>query len=95
MEKKTLPDYIKDNDDGTAKITLRSGIDIDGTKVMALVMREPTVEDQLVMEATKGSDAVKEMTIISNLCDIAMADVKKLTTRDYGRVQSAFEVFKD
>jgi len=94
MTEKTLPDYINATDAG-AEITLRKAIDIDGTKIPVLAMREPTVEDQLIMEATKGSDAVKEMTFIANLCGVGLVDVKKLTTRDYGRVQDAFQVFKD
>ncbi len=90
-----MPEYLNENDDGSVDITLHKKVDIMGAKVAVLRMREPTVEDQLIMEATKGTDAIKEMTFVSNLCGVTLDDVKKLTTRDYNRVQKAFSVFKD
>lgn len=94
-DKAPLPAWIAENNDGSASITLRKPLDIDGTKMPKLTMREPLVDDQLIMDATNGSAAVKEMTMIANLCGISIADVKRLTTRDYGRAQDAFAVFRD
>jgi len=88
-------DYLKQNDDGTTDITLGKVIDIDGAKVSALRMREPTVNDQLIMDARKGSYAVKEMTFIADLCGVTMDDIKKLTLRDYKRVQNGLGAFLD
>lgn len=88
-------EYLNETPDGSVDITLKRPIDIDGASVMVLRMREPLVDDQLIMEATKGSDAIKEMNFVANLCGVTLADVKKLTTRDYGRVQKAFGFFKD
>lgn len=88
-----LPDYLKQTDAGDYDITLRKGITIEGVKVSTLRMREPTVQDNLVQEATKGSDGIKEMTMFANLCDITVDDVKKLGLHDYRRVQQAFTNF--
>lgn len=73
------PDYIIDAPDGSVQITLT-----DGKKI---AMREPTVEDQLAV--AKGSDAEREIALVANLCDMAPAEVKALTLRNYRRVQAA------
>lgn len=77
------------------KIELETGVDIDGTKVKALTMREPTVADQLAASEVKGSNAQQEITLIANLCEITPDDVKKLTLRDYRKVQEAFAGFTE
>jgi hypothetical protein len=87
-EVSALPDYLKEGD-GYIDITLRRAITIDGAAVTSLRMREPSLNDQLVFEATKGTDAIKEATLIANLCDIAVDDAKKLKLHDYKRAQAA------
>jgi hypothetical protein len=89
----TLPDYLAENADGSLTITLRRPITMDGTSVAALKMREPDVNDQLVFDATQGSDVVKELTMIANLCGISQADVKTLKLHDYRRAQKALTHF--
>jgi hypothetical protein len=89
----TLPDYLAENADGSLTITLRRPIAIDGTNVTALKMREPDVNDQLVFDATKGTDVVKELTMIANLCGVSQADVKTLKLHDYKRAQTALSHF--
>lgn len=88
------PEYLQINDDHIV-ITLQKGADIDGAIVKELTMREPTVNDNLVSDAVKGGDAEKELTMFGNLCGITPDDLKKLTLRDYKRVQVAFTNFID
>ena len=83
-------EFIKQNDDGSVDITLSRPMDIDGAKVAVLRMREPTVGDQLVADESTGSEAAKEITMLSNLCQVAPDDIKRLKLRDYKRAQVAF-----
>lgn len=87
-------DYLQINDDNIV-VTLKTGMTIDGVKVKSITMREPTVEDNLAMDAFKGSDGEKELFIFGNLCGLAPTDIRTLTLRDYGRVQKAFQNFID
>lgn len=83
-----LPDYLTEGD-GFIDIRLRRAITIDGTKVASLRMREPDLNDQLIFEATKGTDAVKEAALIANLCDITVDQAKTLKLHDWKRAQEA------
>jgi hypothetical protein len=76
-------------------IELARPIKIDGADVTALRMREPTVNDQLVMDAKGGSDAQKELAMMANLCQVKPDDLKQLTLRDYKKVQKVFLGFLD
>ena len=53
-------------------------------------MREPTVADQLATEELKGGESAKEIAMFANLCEIAPDDIKRLTLKDYKKVQAAF-----
>lgn len=88
------PEYLDIQDDRII-ITLKKGVEIDGVQVKAVTMREPTVNDNLAMDAIKGSDAIKEINYFANLCELAPDDIKQLTQRDYGRLQEAFKNFID
>ncbi len=81
--------------DGYADVTLSRPLDVDGAKVTVMRMREPTVDDQLVAEESKGSAAAKELTFMANLCSITPTDVRRLPVRDYARLQKAFGGFID
>lgn len=81
--------------DGVVEITLSRPLDISGSKVKVLRMREPTVNDQLVMEESQKSDAMKELTLMANLCDMSPDDIRLLTLRDYKRVQVGLQTFFD
>lgn len=75
---------------GNVDIPLSTPIKIGGTDVAALRMREPTVNDQLVMDAIGGTDAMKELGMMANLCAASPDDLKQLTLRDYKKVQKVF-----
>ena len=84
---------VEPADAGHVDIDLSRPIEIDGVQVTTLRMREPTVADQLLLDEMKGSDATKEVTLVANLCEVTPDDVKRLTLRDYRKVQKAFSGF--
>ncbi|RSZ56158.1 phage tail assembly protein [Massilia atriviolacea] len=87
---------VKMSADGSAAdITLTKPLNIDGTNVGALRMREPTVDDQLVHDLTNGSDAAREVEFMAKLCGLAPSNLRAMGLRDYRRVQEAFQLFID
>jgi hypothetical protein len=93
--KMAAKDFVKLNDQGDADITLSKPLKIGGVDVPALRMREPTVNDQLIADAMTGTDADKELAMFGNLTSQAPDDIKRLTMRDYKRVQAAYGLFID
>ena len=83
----------ENNYKGYVDIELARPMSIDGAQVKALRMREPTVADQLASEEMAGSNSAKEIAMLANLCEVAPDDIKKLTLRDYKKVQAAFMGF--
>jgi hypothetical protein len=92
-EANALPDYLAEHDDGSITVKLLRGLEVDGTKVTALKLREPDVSDQLIADSVKGSDLVKESTMIANLAGITPDQAKKLKSKDYKRAQDALRHF--
>lgn len=86
---------MAENDNGYIDIELGKSLEIDGAKIAAIRMREPTVGDQLAMDEMKGSDAAKEISLFANLCEISPSDIKRLTLKDYKQLQKAFANFMD
>jgi hypothetical protein len=80
----------KKNDQGYVDVELSRPMSIDGAQVKALRMREPTVADQLASEEMKGSDSAKEIAMLANLCEVSPDDIKRLTLKDYKKLQAAF-----
>ncbi|USZ80551.1 tail assembly protein [Serratia phage MQ-4] len=89
-----IPAWLNVNEaEGYADITLSRGVEILGSKVTVIRMREPTVADQEVSSVMKGSDAQREIQTFATLCDLAPDDIRKLPLRDYTRLQKAFVNF--
>jgi hypothetical protein len=87
---------IKMSPDGSfADITLSKPLNLNGTPVTALRMREPTVRDQLAHDAKTGSDAAREVEYMGDLCGMAPSDLQAMGLKDYRRVQEAFQLFID
>jgi hypothetical protein len=82
-------------DAGFVDVELSRPMVIDGAQVKALRMREPTVADQLASEEMKGSDSAKEIAMLANLCEVSPDDIKRLTLKDYKKLQGAFLGFLD
>lgn len=94
MSESTMPEYLAETDDGL-KIELSKAVEIDGAQIKTVTMREPTVQDQLDVQAIKGSEAHREVTLMANLCDLTPDQVKAMTMRNYRRLQAALEVFTE
>lgn len=92
MAEQELPEYLVESDDGLA-IELKTAVEIDGAQTKTVIMREPTVRDQLDVQAVKGSEAHREVTLMANLCNITPGQVEQMTMRNYRRLQEALEVF--
>ena len=87
-------DYLKPSIDGSyVDITLRRDYQLAGVKSSTVRMREPTVADQLVAGEMKGSDALKEVQVLANLCELAPEDLKAMGSPDYARLQKAYTSF--
>ena len=71
-------------------IKLSKPIDINGVKIDALRMREPTVGDQLDAERLSANEAERELKLFARLCDCADNDLRALALRDYKKLQTAF-----
>lgn len=95
MSGEKKPSWIKIGEDGSVTVTLSRPFEINGAKLSYLVLREPTVDDQIVSSETRGSDVIKEVTLFSNLCTVAPSDLRRLPARDYMRLQAAFANFID
>lgn len=85
-------DYIVETETGV-DVTLRKPVMIDGVPVSVISMREPTVQDQLAMDAVKGGDAMKETTLVANLCMLTTEQLRAMPLRDYKRLQEALVGF--
>ena len=66
---------------------LRKPLKVDGTDVSMLKMREPVVDDAIVAHMGKEEDAIKELNLIANLCEISPEDLRKLNLKDYRKLQ--------
>lgn len=87
-------DWLKIGE-GFADVTLSRAADFGGTKMTVLRMREPTVEDTLVISEMDSSDALREVQAFANLCEQSPADLRKLSMRDFKRLQAAYTSFTD
>ncbi|KAF1017664.1 MAG: hypothetical protein GAK31_00932 [Stenotrophomonas maltophilia] len=92
---KSTSAWVKSNDDGSITVTLSRPREIEGAQVSTLTLREPTVDDQLSASEAKGSEVLKEITLLANLAMVPVSEVRKLPVRDYQRLQAAFANFID
>lgn len=87
--------WLKENADGSLTIQLSKPLDVNGASTQELVMREPTLNDQVVSNEVRGNDVLKEITLFANLCTVTPDDLRRLKLRDYMRLQVAFGNFID
>lgn len=87
-----LPDYLKECD-GYTEITLSKPLEVMGSKVNVITMREPTVADQETTASMDGSNATREVHEFANLCGMAPDDLRKMGMRDYKRLHTAYLAF--
>jgi len=94
MSEQQLPEFLTETDQGVT-IDLVTPADVDGATVKAVTMREPTVQDQLTVDALKGSPAAKEVQLMANLCEVSTDSIKAMRLRNYKRLQVALEFFTE
>ena len=73
-------------------IKLDYPVEADGKKITELNMRRATVRDQKVASKA-GRPEEQEITLFSNLCEVAPATIEALDLADYKKVQEAFTSF--
>lgn len=74
-------------------ITLSEPITINGTTYTQLYLRRPKVRDRLIVERLKKTDAEKEITMIANLAEVAVAVIEELDLSDYAKIQQQLTNF--
>ena len=89
-----LPDWLTDNDDGTMTIRYeKRAPKIDGTEVKELVLREPTVADEMASQKASTLDAEQEVVLFSGLLEVSPEAVRGMTIFQYKRVSLAYALF--
>lgn len=71
-------------------ITLTTPITLNGVKTNKLVMREPTVGDELDLRKLVKDDAERELAMFARLSECAPDDLRKMTLKDFSRVQKGY-----
>lgn len=92
QDRKT-PEYINLLN-GKAEIILSRPAEIGGVQTSTLIMREPTVDDQLAAEKL-GNGKEADKAYMANLCQVTPSDIGRLPLRDFKRLQEAFTFFID
>ncbi len=78
----------------TTTVTLKYPVTVDGQEYTSLTMRRPKVKDRRVA-AKQKTDEDKEITLISNLCDVPPSVIDELDSADYNHLQKALIGFFD
>lgn len=90
------PEWLTENPDGTRTVQLLGeALAIEGATVQALTMREPTVGDELNAQRAGNNEGEQEVALFANLCQVSPDDLRKLTKRNYKRLQVAFVGFME
>ena len=74
-------------------ITLQYPIEVDGVEYTELNMRRLKVRDQLAAKKVKGDDAVQEVHLFANLCEVKPDVIEALDIKDYRAIQEVFRTF--
>lgn len=75
------------------KIELKYPVEHKGETVEVLTMRRMKVRDQLAADKKGGSNAEVEVTLFSNLCEVAPEVIKDLDIADYRELQKTYKGF--
>ena len=75
------------------EIKLTKGVEINGTLVKTVTMREPTVGDQIDASEMKGGRGTQEAALFANLCEMTPAEIRSMSMKDYTLLQNAYAAF--
>tara|TARA_E500000331_G_scaffold44838_1_gene37538 strand:- start:6301 stop:6585 length:285 start_codon:yes stop_codon:yes gene_type:complete len=76
-------------------IKLQFPVLMDGTEVLELAMRRPTVRDQILFEDGKKSEARKIVTMLSNLCEVSEEVIMDLDQSDFLQLSDTLQGFQE
>lgn len=76
--------------DGFADVDLIGQLDIMGSKVKSVRIREPLVQDELAAQKSAKDPGDREMALFANLIGVAPIDLHTLRSRDYRRIQFGY-----
>lgn len=72
-------------------IKLSTPITLNQLPTNQIILREPTVGDQLNARQLAGNDDAQfEMTMLASMAGCAPDDLRQVTLRDYGKLQKAY-----
>lgn len=77
------------------EIKLTKGVEINGTLVKTITMREPTVGDHIDASEVKGGRGAQEAVLFANLCEMTPAEIRSMSMKDYALLQNAHAAFTD
>ena len=92
MATKKTPDWLKEGE-GFTDITLSRPLDVAGSKVSTVRMREPLVRDQTAIKKMDTDAEEKEIALFANLCGLVPDDLDAMPMKDYSRLQTAYMAF--
>lgn len=73
------------------KLKLGTPIGINGLKTDTIFLREPTVGDSLdIQKLAPSDDDQREVLMLARLADISTEDLKRMSMRDFRRMQKAY-----
>ena len=77
---------------GDKIINLRTPIKVGGTEIKSLFMREPTFDDNAVVEKIP-SQLQRERVMFANLCNVTPEEIGRLSLHDAKQLAEAFNDF--
>ncbi len=75
------------------RINLSFPIEHDGLPIKEIALRRPTVGDHLAAQKVAGTDAEREIRLISNLAELPPAAIHQLDMKDYAQLQKVLGGF--
>ncbi len=74
-------------------VDLEYPITVDGTKIAAITLRRPTVDDMRAAKKSADFDEDMELTLFANLAGLTPDDIGKLDYSDYSALQEKLKSF--
>ena len=75
-------------------IKLEHPIETEGRTLSEITMRRAKVKDmRLATAGAKGDDAMTEIRLFANLCDVSPDAIESLDLADYAKLQERFRSF--
>lgn len=81
--------------ESTVLLVLDYPIKVAGVDYTELVMRRPVVRDIRIATKTGDTEADKEATLFSNLCEVTLDVIDSLDFADYGKLSTTLQNFQN